>query len=132
MAVWSLGAQSHSGGHSLAAFAGVEPLLAGVVCHCRGNLSDEVFLLRMPLSTQLLPDTLLHVFVFKREERDEIVNQVLLDQLALKETTWKREHGEPCHRRAQEAALLHALQSSLQRTDPHTSTQRCCTHCLDS
>lgn len=119
-AVWCLGAQSHSGGHSLAAFSGVEPFLAGVVCHCRGNLGDEVLLLRMPLSTQLLPDTLLHVFVFQWEERDEIVNQVLLDQLALKETTWKREHGGLCHLLAQEAALLHALWSSLQRTDTHT------------
>lgn len=41
----------------------------------------------MALRTQLLPDTLFHVFTFKRKERDEIVNQVLLDQLTLKETT---------------------------------------------
>lgn len=47
----------------------------------------------MPLHAQLLPGTLSHMFIFKRKERDEIVNEVLLDQLTVKETTWQKEQG---------------------------------------
>ena len=43
------------------------------------------------MHAQLLPDTLFHMFIFERKERDEIVDQVLLDQLTVKETAWKRE-----------------------------------------
>jgi len=88
-----LDTQGHSGGHSLAAFAGVESFFTGVVSQCRGNLCDEVFILGMPLHAQLFPDTLSHMFVFERKERDEIIDQVLLDQLTVEETTWKREWG---------------------------------------
>lgn len=77
------------GTHGLAAFVRIDPLVLREVRHFVGHLGRDLLVHRVTSGLHLHPDAHLDVPILQGQERDEVVNEVSVDQAAVPKATWK-------------------------------------------
>lgn len=73
--------------HSFTSFIWIDSLLSGEICHLVSDPAHNVLIHSVATGLNLNPDTHFHMFVFQRQERNKVVNEVSVNQGAVPKST---------------------------------------------